>query len=113
MRKLLVGLLALGLLFGCTKYENGKPVDSQAKEEEVKKEKDDSGTLKEALKQFNNGKVEDVTDARETTGHITVNIKLDDNTGARSQAGGIITNTYKFINALKEKPKTVTVMVLN
>jgi hypothetical protein len=109
MRKLLVCLLALGLLTGCTKYENGKPVDTPAKEEVVKHK--ETGTLKAALKQFKNGKVEDVTDARKTTGHITVMVKLDPDYGARSQAGGIISNSQIFVKALHQKPKSVTIIV--
>lgn len=92
------------LLFGCVQYENGKPVETH----EVST-KEEGSSLKEALKEFKQGKVADVTDARKENDHISVMIDFDDNVGARTQAGGTISNTDSFIKELEDKPKTVTV----
>ncbi|MGG3561666.1 hypothetical protein ABES03_08680 [Neobacillus rhizosphaerae] len=108
---MLVALLSLGLLSGCVRYENGKPVEAETTHE-VKKEKTENGTLKEAMKVYKYVKVKVHTDARKTTGHINLVIELDTSIGERSQASTVVSQTDKFIKTLKDKPKTVTVSTL-
>ncbi|MFX3623097.1 MAG: hypothetical protein ACE3JP_03370 [Ectobacillus sp.] len=111
LKFIFVALLALGLLAGCVQYKDGNPV-AEAKTQEVVKEEKPNGTLEEALKEFKNVKVKDVTDARESTGYIYMVIELDEDQGARSQAGGVVAQSENFIKALKDKPKTVGINVL-
>ncbi|MEH7116892.1 hypothetical protein V7128_05620 [Neobacillus vireti] len=114
MRKLLVGMLAFGLLTGCSNSVE-KPAEPKEKVEAAvvkKKPVQETGTLKEALKKFHNIKVKEVTDARKTTGHINLVVSISEEVGAGSYAGGVFGDTQDFIKTLKEKPKTITVGVM-
>lgn len=91
------------LLFGCTQYKDGKPVDPPKVEAE---EKDN---LNEALKSFKQGEVVEVTDSRDNTDNITVEMKFSESVGAKTQAGGTISNAKSFLKKINEKPKTLTV----
>lgn len=109
MKKPIIAVaLSVGLLLtGCSQTsDTQKPV----KHEQVKKEE---GTMKDALKQYKWIKVKDVVDARKNTGHVNVVVQLDDSQGERSQVGAVMSFTKKFIDALTDKPKTVTVGVMS
>jgi len=110
LKTLLFSLLAVFLLLaGCSTNgednKESKPAVSHVQSQEA-------GTLKDALKQYKFIKVKDVTDARKTTGQLTVVVQLDDSQGARSQVGAVMSFTDKFIAKLKDKPKKVTVGVM-
>jgi hypothetical protein len=112
MKKLIVvGTMTLLLLVGCTKYENGECV-SGCDEPFATEENVTEGTLENALEKLKHVEVIDVVDSRDSTGQLTLELKISNKIGAGTQVSNVIQRTPNFLKALDNKPENLTVRII-
>jgi hypothetical protein len=123
MKRILVALLALGLLVGCSNEETVK--ENEPKKETVEKketaEKKETVEKTEVKKEepkintsiFQYAKKVEVTDSRETTGHVNVVVHMSEELTAPLAVQHVLTQTYDFLQQEDLKgAKTVTVGIM-
>lgn len=113
--KLLLGLLIVFTIAGCSSEEAEKPAVEVKKESEpVKAEAEpevEESTIDTAVFQY--AKNVKVTDARDITQHIDLVVEMDEGQGAGLATQHVITQTYDFLQQKDiEGAKTVTVGIM-
>lgn len=93
--------------------EDAEEIKKEVKpvKEEPKKEESPEENFNKAFDSFHFTVIETV-DSRSNTGHMSIVFEANKDIGIRSQTSDLVVQTDKFIEALKDKPKSITIALM-